>query len=95
MVYARYNVLFLDLFDCLSHQRLVAVLDQAHELLGPQRLEVSFHLAEHQLDWVVVRCVGHVVDEPEAVVAHGLLRALRGVGAQVVHKEDDLVCPGG
>ena len=92
---ARYNVFFLDFVDCLGHQRLVAVLREAHELLGPQSLEVPLHLAENQFDWVVVWRVRHVIDELEAVVSHGLLGALRGVGAQVVHEQANLVGPSG
>ena len=68
MVNARNNVFLLYHLHRLLHQRLVGVLDQARHLLGPQLSEVPLDHREGQLNGIVLRAVGHVVDEPEAVV---------------------------
>ena len=85
------NVFLFDLAHCLFHHGLVAVLDEADELLGPQRLEVALHHAEHQLNRVVLGRVGDVEDPSEAEALHLFLRFFTGMYAQVIHKEANLV----
>ena len=50
-------IYLFELADSSGHQRLVAILQQANELLGPQSLEVFLQLAEHQLDRVPLRAI--------------------------------------
>ena len=77
MIYALNNVFLLYLFECLLYHCLMAVLDQTDHLLGPERLEVPLDHGEDRLDRVVVRLVRAVIDEPEAMIPHHLLRVLR------------------
>lgn len=82
----------------------MAVLDEADQLLRPERLEVPLQLAEHQLDGVIpihkevkkgmeylLWCVLHVVDPAEAEPLHLLRHLLRLVDSEVVHEQADLV----
>ena len=64
--------------------------DPCHPL-RPQALELLLHLAEDELDRVVVGLVGHIVDVPEAEGPHRVLALLRGVRGEVVHEDADLL----
>ena len=91
MINALNYVFFLQFFNCLSNQRFVIVLCQAHKLLGPQGLEVGLHLAEHEFDGIIFRGVRNVVHEVEALLSHCFLGPLRCVRGQIVHEQTNLV----
>ena len=76
MINTVYNIFLLQFLDGFLDQCLVAVLDQPHELLSPERPEVPLELAEHVLDRIVLGAVRHVVDKPEPVLSHGCLRSI-------------------
>ena len=91
MPHARNNVLLFHALHSLGDHRLVAVLDEAHQLPRSQGLEVLLHLAEHVFDRIVLRAVGQIIDPLEAQVLHRLFGLLRFMAAQVVHEKADLV----
>ena len=86
---AVHHVLLVHGLPSSRDQGLVAILDEPHELLGPQLLELALQLGEHQLDGVELRAVRHVEDVPEAELLHLLGAAL--VRAELVHEQADLV----
>ena len=91
MPHARNNVLLFHALHSLGDNRLVAVLDEAHQLPRSEGLEVLFHLAEHVFDRIVLRAIGQIIDPLEAQVLHRLFGLLRFMAAQVVHEKADLV----
>ena len=74
-----------------DNQCHVVILDQAHELLCSQCLELLFDLAEHQLNWIPLGAVAHIVDELEAEIPHMFLGLVRCVGRQLIHEQAYLV----
>ena len=87
-----FNYIFLlYLVECLLDHCLVRLADQAHEFFGPELPEVVLDLAEYKFDRIVFWTIWHIIDEPKAVVAHGLLRSVRGVRREIVHEEADFL----
>ena len=87
-----FNYIFLlYLVECLLNHFFVRLARHAHELLGPELPEVVLDLAEYKFDWIVFRAIWHIIDEPEAVVPHGLLRPVRSVRREIIHKEADFL----
>ena len=64
------NILLSYISNRLLDQRLVAVLDQACQLLCPQGPELQLDLAEDELDRVVFRSIGKIIDEPDSEFPH-------------------------
>ena len=85
------NILLSYISNRLLDQRLVAVLDQACQLLCPQGPELLLDLAEDELDRVVFRSIGQIVDVPDAEFPHIPLRLFRRVHREVVHKEAEFL----
>ena len=83
-----YDILFSHGPDCPAHQCLMAVLPIAHELLGPQLLELALQLGESELDGVELWAVHHVEDVLEAELLHLLGGAL--VHTEVIHEQAQL-----
>ena len=91
MINTRKNVFLFDLAHCLVHHGFVAVLDQAHELFGPQVAEVPFDVREDVLNRVQLRLVGQRVDPLELVLAHLGLGPVGDVDAQIVQVDRDRI----
>ena len=70
MINAILDVLFPDGGHGGLHQRFVAVLSQAHHLLGSEHLEFLFQLAEDQLYGIVIRSVADIEDIPKSQPLH-------------------------
>ena len=70
---------------------LLCVWYDACHPLCPQAFKLLFHLAEDELDRVVVWLICHVVDVLEAERPHRVLALLRGVRGEVVHEDADLL----
>ncbi|MEC7294182.1 MAG: hypothetical protein VXU46_04755 [Planctomycetota bacterium] len=85
------DLLLLDRLEGLVHQAMVIILEEARQLLRPQRLEVPLEDAEVQLDGVVLASVRHIVDELEAQRLHVCLRLFSSVAGQVVQEQADLI----
>ena len=52
-----FNILFLELVDCLHNQALVTDVQLTDQLPRSQCLEVPLELTEHELDGVEIRSV--------------------------------------
>ena len=76
--------------NCLLDQRLVAVLYESGQLLRPECLELLLNLAENELDRVVFRSIGKIIDEPDSEFSHILLGFFRRMHRKVVHKKAEL-----
>ena len=91
MVYTFNNIFLIHTLYCLFNHGLVAVLDDAGQLPGPQGTELLLYLREHELDGIVLRRIWHVEDAAEAQPLHLRPRLLALVGGEVVHEEGDLL----
>ena len=91
MVYTFNNIFLIHTLYCLFNHGLVAVLDDAGQLPGPQGTELLLYLREHELYGIVLRRIGYVEDAAEAQPLHLRPRLLALVGGEVVHKDADLV----
>lgn len=69
----------------------MAVLDNTCQLLRPQGPKLLLHLAEAELNTIVLRSIGNVKDVAEAQFRQRLLALLGGVRGEVVHEDADLV----
>ncbi len=58
----------------------MAVLYDAHELLGPQLAKVPLHHREAKLHSIKIWRIWNIEDPPEAVLLHSLLGPLGSVG---------------
>ena len=94
MSHTIHYILFPHRSHCLHYQRLVAILPEAGQLLGAQRLELALDLREHQLDWVVLRAERNVKDPTKAELLHGRASLLRFVNRELVHEDGDLLVAG-
>ena len=104
MIHTFHYICFLELAASFGDQRLVAVLDQAHQLPGSESFEVGLQLAEHEFDRVVPIAnieinlwsldllwrIWNIVDPAELQPPHVCLSSGAGVHAQVVHEQGDL-----
>ena len=75
----------------LVNERLVVILDEAHQLLRPQRLEPLLDLGEHQFYWIILGTICWAEDVPEAKLLHIILGLVRPVDGQVVHQQTNFV----
>ena len=91
MVHTIHNVLLSQCSHSLDDDGVVAVLNDARELLGPQGPELLLHLAEGELYRVIIWTVGHIIDVAEAELPHRLLALLGGVCREVVHEQADFI----
>ena len=101
MINAFKHIFLFHTLDGLTNHVLVAAVDQAHELLRPQLLELRFDDREDHFDRVVaigkrsrhgrnvylLWLVWDIVDVSEAQPPHLLLRPLGCVCRQIIHKE--------
>ena len=91
MVDAVDDVLLSQALDGFADHGFMAVLDHPNELHSPETLELRFELGKAELDGVEIGLVRNVVDRLEAEPAHLSLGLLRGVSAQIIHEDADLI----
>lgn len=88
-----HNVLFPHIFECFVDHHFLAIVDDSGQFLPLQASVSLFDLAKDELDGVVIRLIGHVVNVPEAQGLHGIFALLRSMGGEVIHEDADLVIP--
>ena len=91
MVHAVHDVSLPQSSYGFDDQRLVGVLDEPRELLGPQSPKCILQLAEGELDGVVLGSVRKIPDVPHAELLHLLRAPVAGVHGEVVGEQAELV----
>ena len=74
------NIFLFQFLESLFYHCFVAVLYDAHKLLGTELAEVPLHLRKAKLHRIVILRVWNVEDPTEAKLFHSLLGTLRCMG---------------
>ena len=94
MSHTIHYILFPHRSHRLHHERLVGVLPQPGQLLGPHCLEVVLNLREDQLDRIELWSIRNVKDPTKTELSHGRLGLIRSVNCELVHEDADQLVAG-
>ena len=91
MVNTVHNVLLSHRFHGLGDKSLMSILYIANKLLGPVFFEVVLHFREDQLYRIKFGAIAPVENVSETELIHSPRTLWRFVGAELIHKQADLV----
>ena len=84
------NILFLQRFDCLIDDGLIAIRDLSRELLNTQHFELLLHLGEGALDGIQVGAITQIKQSLYMQVLHRIPGFLGCMSCKVVHENAEL-----